>query len=190
MSLLNAHLGRTLLASGAVALVVASCGSDNSDDGSGAAAGSGSGSFVSVASVEGTDVLVDAKGETLYSTEAEKGGKIHCVDACTSFWEPLMASNSDVNAASKQLRDELGVVDRPDGESQLTYDGLPLYTFVEEGAGELKGDGFTDDFQGTHFEWSAAQTDEAAGQSGTNMPDDSDGGGYDSGDSGGGGYGY
>jgi hypothetical protein len=41
---------------------------------------------------------------------------------------------------------------------------MPLYTFAQEGAGKLQGDGFTDDFRGTHFLWQAART------SGSNTP--------------------
>ena len=182
MKLLNSHLGGTFLASGALALLVAGCGASTGDDGSRAGSNGSTNGLVSVASVNGTDVLVDAKGHTLYSADVEKGGQIHCVDACTSFWVPVIASTADVKAAaSTGLGDELGAVDRPDGKSQLTYDGLPLYTFASEGAGELRGDGFTDDFQGAHFKWSAARTDESApsGTPGTGTPGSSgDGYGY------------
>jgi hypothetical protein len=65
---------------------------------------------------------------------------------------------------------------RPDGDMQLTYDGLPLYTFTEEDPGQMEGDGFVDDFQGTHFEWEAARTD---GTPGPATPDEGDDGGFD-----------
>jgi predicted lipoprotein with Yx(FWY)xxD motif len=137
------------------ALGVAACGSD--DDTGATAAGASSG-LVSVATVDGADVLADSSGKTLYTATVEKGGKILCVDACTSFWEPILASSSDAEQAAGETDAKLGVVERPDGQSQLTVDGLPLYTFTEESAGQLEGDGFTDDFQGTHFEWEAART--------------------------------
>ncbi len=159
----------------ALALVVAGCGGDDGDDGASGASGS---SLVSVAGVDGTDVLVDAEGRTLYTADVEKGGQILCIDACASFWEPVIASASTVDAANTALGDEFDVVERPDGESQLTHDGLPLYTFAEEDAGELQGDGFTDDFQGTHFEWSAATADESTTPSEPSTPEDS-GGGFD-----------
>jgi predicted lipoprotein with Yx(FWY)xxD motif len=158
------HIGRTALVSAALVLL-ASCGSSD--------ASSDSGDLVSVASVDGAKVLVDARDHTLYSAEVEKDAQIHCVDACTSFWEPVLASADDVDNASKDLRDALGIVKRPEGESQLTYDGLPLYTFAKEGAGELTGDGFTDEFQGTAFVWAAATTDASTKPSGTpsSVPD-------------------
>jgi predicted lipoprotein with Yx(FWY)xxD motif len=139
----------------ATALVVAGCGGD--DDESGAAAGAATG-VVSVENVDGTDVLADSGGRTLYTAEVEKDGKILCVDDCTSFWQPVLASAGEAEAAAAELDAELGVVKRPEGDQQLTFDGLPLYTFTEEDAGQLEGDGFVDDFKGTRFEWAAATT--------------------------------
>ncbi len=169
--------GNLTAALGAAALLVAACGGD--DGGSDAAGGSPSGALVSVASVDGTDVLVDEEGSTLYSTPAEEGGQIHCVDACTSFWEPLLATSQEAETAASELDADLDVLARPDGDMQLTYDGLPLYTFTQEDAGELEGDGFVDDFQGTHFEWNAARAEGASADSPPATPD-----------GGGGGYGY
>ena len=165
------HIARATFAAGALALVVTGCGSD--DGGSPSSSGTGDG-IVSVAAVDGNDALVDADGQTLYSADVEAAGQILCVDACTSFWEPIIATASEANEASAEIGKQFAVVDRPDGESQLTYKGLPLYTFAEEGPGELQGDGFTDDFQGTHFEWSAAWTDVSA----VSDPPDNPGGGY------------
>jgi predicted lipoprotein with Yx(FWY)xxD motif len=158
---------------GAVALGVVACGSsDNESSGSAAAAGGG---LVSVANVDGTDVLTDSAGKTLYSAAVEKGGMIRCVDGCTSFWDPVGASSAHAKKAARDVGANLGVVKRPDGASQLTFNGRPLYAFAEEGTGKLRGDGFTDDFQGTHFERQAART------SGSSAP---------AGNSSGGGYGY
>jgi predicted lipoprotein with Yx(FWY)xxD motif len=162
---------------GAAALGVVACGS--SDDESGASTAGSSTGIASVANVDGTDVLADSAGKTLYSAAVEKGGKIRCVDACLSFWHPLLASSADAKKAAGELDAKLSVVRRPDGEQQLTFDGLPLYTFAEENAGKLDGDGFVDDFQGTHFEWEAARTSGGSQSSGSSGPsDNSPGGGY------------
>ena len=138
---------------GAAGLGVAVCGSSDSSSGTSTSAG-----IVSVASVDGTDVLADSAGKTLYTAAVEKGGKVRCVGACTTFWQPMLASKAAAEKAAGNLGAQLGVVKRPGGQEQLTFDGLPLYTFAEEGSGKLQGDGFADDFLGTHFQWMAART--------------------------------
>jgi predicted lipoprotein with Yx(FWY)xxD motif len=122
-------------------------------------------------------VLADSEGRTLYTAAVEQGGEILCVDACTSFWEPVVASPQEADAAAAELGAELGVVGRPEGEQQLTFEGLRLYTFAEEDAGQLDGDGFVDDFRGTHFEWEAASIGGGAGSAGSGAPSDGPGGG-------------
>jgi predicted lipoprotein with Yx(FWY)xxD motif len=151
----------------ATALLVAGCGPD---DATGATAHHSA--AISVDSVDGHDVLVDADGRTMYSADVERDG-IRCVDTCVSFWKPVFAAATDIRTVTSGLRSELGTVDRPEGTTQLTFDGLPLYTFTQEKAGQVTGDGFTDDFQGAHFEWSAATPDgseEPATGSGSGSP--------------------
>jgi predicted lipoprotein with Yx(FWY)xxD motif len=162
---------------GAAALGVVACG-DSGDD-SGTSATRASTGIVSVVNVDGTDVLADTAGKTLYTAAVEKDGMIRCVDACASFWEPTLASSVDAKRAAGELDAQFGVVRRPDGAQQLTLDEVPLYTFAEEGAGKLEGDGFVDDFQGTHFEWEAAQTRGGSRSPRSSSPsDDGPGGGY------------
>lgn len=158
MRRLITHSAKLALAIGVAALALSACGGgDDSADTSAADAGAGSG-IVSIQNVDGMDVLADSEGRTLYTAEVEKGGQILCTDGCTSFWDPVGASANEARSASADLDLDLGVVDRPDGDRQLTFEGLPLYTFTEEDPGQLDGDGFVDDFQGTHFEWEAATT--------------------------------
>ena len=158
---------------GAVAVgLVALLGGGGGDSDSATAAKAGSG-LVSMQSVDGTDVLVDSEGRTLYSADVEKGGRIRCTGACESFWDPIEASASEAKAASADLDLKLGVVKRPSGDRQLTRDGRPLYRFKEEGPGQLKGDGFVDDFQGTHFEWQAAAANGGSRSGSSGAPSDS-----------------
>ena len=163
-----------VLAVGAAALVPAACGGGGDrDNGNATAADGGSGSgLVSIQDVDGTNVLTDSAGRTLYTAEVEQG-RIRCTGACTSFWDPVAASPNEAESASADLDLKLGVVNRPDGESQLTFKGLPLYSFTEEGPGQLDGDGFVDDFEGTHFEWAAATTSTEPAPSGSDAPSDS-----------------
>jgi predicted lipoprotein with Yx(FWY)xxD motif len=154
------------------ALGVAACGDDDDDSGTASAATS---AVVAVADVDGEQVLADADGATLYSADVEAGGKIKCEDDCASIWVPAAASADDAASASDELGLGLGTVMRPDGGEQLTLDGAPLYSFAEEGSGELTGDGFEDDFQGTHFVWTAAR---ASGSTPADDQTDSVGGSY------------
>ena len=127
---------------------------------------------MSIQSVDGTNVLADSKGRTLYSANVEKG-RIHCTGTCTSFWAPVDASAKQSKSASADLNLGLGVVKRPDGTDQLTLNKLPLYRFTQEGAGQLDGNGFADDFEGTHFKWAAATTSASSASMGSNQPSSS-----------------
>jgi predicted lipoprotein with Yx(FWY)xxD motif len=160
---------------GAVALGLVALVGGGSDDSAnaGAANASGESGLVSVQSVDGTDVLVDSGGQTLYSAVVEQNGRIRCTGACESFWDPVEATANEADAASADLDLELGVVQRPNGDRQLALEGRPLYSFKEEEPGQLDGDGFVDDFEGTHFEWEAVVTDGGAGPAGSNAPSDS-----------------
>jgi predicted lipoprotein with Yx(FWY)xxD motif len=141
---------RQLVMTAFAALAIAGCGGG----GERAAGGSSPGATVSVKQVGDVgDALVTAGGMTLYTSNVEAGGKIACTGACTSFWKPLEASGTTPSAEGNTGK--LGVVKRPDGTRQVTSNGRPLYTFAEDGAGEVKGDGFTDDFGGHHFVWHA-----------------------------------
>jgi predicted lipoprotein with Yx(FWY)xxD motif len=165
------HLISATLAIGAAGLVLVACGGDDqSGDATAADAGASSG-IVSVQSVDGTNVLADAEGQTLYSADVEMS-RIRCTGACTSFWDPVNASANEARSAAADLDLELGTVKRPEGERQLTFEGLPLYTFTEEGPRQLDGDPFVDDFNGTRFAWAAATTGAQAAPSGSNAPSD------------------
>jgi predicted lipoprotein with Yx(FWY)xxD motif len=155
---------------GLASVLLAACGGGDDDDGGNATAAGADTGIVSVRDVDGTDVLVDADGKTLYSADVEEGGRILCTEACTSFWDPVEVSANQADSAASELGLDLGVISRPDGGEQLTLDGLPLYSFTEEGPGQLDGDGFVDDFQGTRFEWAAATTGASSGSSGSDSP--------------------
>lgn len=114
------------------------------------------------ASIAGTGILATADGHTLYDAKSESAHAIYCIGACTHFWKPLMASERQAQQASSALGETFTVVDRPDGGTQLAIGGHPLYTFTQEGAQELRGNGFSDEFEGTHFVWTAAGANSSA----------------------------
>ena len=60
------------------------------------------------------------------------------------------------------VQGKLSVVDRPDGTSQVTFNGMPLYSFVQDSPGQVTGDGVSDSFGGTDFTWTVASTGTSA----------------------------
>ena len=164
----------------AAALALSACGGGGSSGTSGnnasGAAGSGAAGSdpVSVRQLSGVgSVLVDPSGKALYSPEQEASGKIICTGGCNAFWKPVVAGAAAPKSASGT--GTLGVIKRPDGGVQLTANGKPLYTFVEDSPGNATGNGFTDDFGGHHFIWHVVRAGGttatvAAGGGGTNAP--------------------
>jgi predicted lipoprotein with Yx(FWY)xxD motif len=132
------------------ALTLSACGS-----GSGHAKRSASpADTVSLASVSGVGkVLVDAKGFALYSPVQEKSGTIRCTGSCTSIWLPLTTKGMPSAPAGLQL----GTVMRPDGKTQVTFKGKPLYLFAEDSSPKsVTGNGVSDNFGGRSFTWHVA----------------------------------
>lgn len=176
------------------ALGLAACGDDGDDnddnasggqDAAAATASSGGAAPVALGEIDGTKVLVDANGSALYSAEQEADGKVLCVGSCTAIWEPVAAGAT--GSIESDLAAAIGTVERPDGTSQLTYDGVPLYRFTEEGPGQLTGDGVADSFDGASFTWQVASADEGSSDEGSSESSEST---EESAPSSGGGYGY
>jgi predicted lipoprotein with Yx(FWY)xxD motif len=180
------RLGQIWLAvvAAGVALAAAACGSSSSAatnaPSSPAAHGAPTVATRQISSL-GATVLVDAQGRTLYTLSAERNGRFICTKTstipgstttCTSVWHPLIAHGPVMGNGVASL----GTVIRPDGAGrQVTYRGLPLYTFADDhGPGDAAGNGFHD--VGV---WRAATVGAPAG-----------GGSTGSTSSGGGGYGY
>lgn len=89
----------------------------------------------------GKTVLTTTKGRTLYSLSVEKNGKFICTGSCLSVWHPLM-----VPAGVRPVGPvKLGTVERPEGGTQVTYKGRPLYRFGgDTKAGQANGEGIKD----------------------------------------------
>jgi predicted lipoprotein with Yx(FWY)xxD motif len=132
---------------------------------------------LSAAKVGGVGAVLDtAQGFTLYHLTTEKNGKIQCTASCAKTWPPVLVTGGNIPAAASSLRGKVSTVKRPDGGVQVTYDGLPLYTYSgDTAAGEANG-------QGVQGVWFAVTPAGAVGGTTT-------GSGGGSGSSGGGGYG-
>jgi len=164
---------------------LAACGGSNDDNSDKAPAATGAGGrTVTTQSISGIgDALVDSSGKVLYTNDMDTGSKIACTGQCLTEWVPLAApSGGKPTSDDSAVQAKLGTVKRPDGSSQVTFGGLPIYTFVEDSPGQVTGNGFVDSFGGTQFTWTAATADGApSGSSGTTTSSGSGGsygGGY------------
>ena len=87
-------------------------------------------------------ILVTAKGMTLYYLTAEKNGTIACTGSCTKIWPPFLLRTGQTLRGIHGLPGKLGTMKRPDGSTQITYKGWPLYTYVsDKHAGQMLGQG-------------------------------------------------
>jgi predicted lipoprotein with Yx(FWY)xxD motif len=115
----------------------------------------GSPASVGVASTGLGAVLVDRQGHTLYLFERDSRTMSACTGACALNWPPLRVHGTPLVGSGAKPSD-VGTTARPGGISQLTYNGHPLYTFVnDEKPGDTNGEGINA-FGGSWFAVSPA----------------------------------
>lgn len=86
--------------------------------------------------------LADSRGHALYLFSTDTPGRSSCTDACAKAWPPLTITGSSAEPGGAQgvNPDMIGVLQRPDGSLQVTYNGWPLYGFVQDkGPGQIHG---------------------------------------------------
>jgi len=135
-----------LPAAAAVAAVVAACSSSGTPSGA-PSSSSGGGSrahmvaaagSLKTAKIGGATVLTNVKGFAVYSFTPDTMTKSDCTGACAAAWPPVKGPAT----AGVGLTGKLGTIKRPDGSTQATYNGHPLYTFIKDtGPGTDKGNG-------------------------------------------------
>lgn len=81
-------------------------------------------------------VLVDAQGLPLYYYKLDTPSKSLVSGALASFWPPLVSSSPTITGASGNL----SVTHDPTG-AQVAYNGHFLYTFADDSAGRVSGQG-------------------------------------------------
>jgi predicted lipoprotein with Yx(FWY)xxD motif len=161
----------------AAALIVSACGGSGDSGGEASAPESSSAApTVSVSTVDGVGrVLVDAEGAALYAADQEAGGMVLCTDGCATIWDPLIVDAGETPTGDDGLNGQLGVVRRPEGGRQVTFDGRLLYRFIEDPRpGIVTGNGFEDTFDGRLFTWHVA-TPAGVSTSSSNSTSSSDG---------------
>jgi predicted lipoprotein with Yx(FWY)xxD motif len=102
---------------------------------------SGQAATVGISSTGIGQILVNSQGRTLYLFKADQGTKSACTGACAGAWPPLLVNGKPT--LGKGINASLvGTATRPEGTTQLTYNGHPLYLFAQDQkAGETNGQG-------------------------------------------------
>ena len=86
-------------------------------------------------------ILVSAKGRTLYLFMKDTNGRSACSGSCVTYWPPLV-NTGKLTVGPGVKRSLVGTTKRPDGRLQVTYNKHPLYTFaLDTRAGQTKGQG-------------------------------------------------
>ncbi|MCL5952433.1 MAG: hypothetical protein M1132_12065 [Chloroflexi bacterium] len=86
-------------------------------------------------------ILTDGQGRTLYLFLKDTKKTSNCYNGCASTWPPLISQgkptlSNGVNA------DLVGITQRTDGSSQVTYNGWPLYYYApDQQPGDTRGQG-------------------------------------------------
>lgn len=90
-------------------------------------------------------VLVDADGMSLYLFAPDEGaGESTCYDECAANWPALTVDGEPV-AGDDVDEALLSTTERDDGDTQVVYNGHPLYTFTnDEAPGDTNGQGLND----------------------------------------------
>jgi predicted lipoprotein with Yx(FWY)xxD motif len=132
-----------------LAATAAACGSDNNTSSTSpatsapAAAPSAAGAAATVTTADGSlgTFLTAGDGRTLYLFGKDTSATSTCTGACAAKWPPLVTTGAP-QAAGQAQASMLATSPRPDGTTQVTYAGHPVYLFVGDRApGSTAGQG-------------------------------------------------
>ena len=105
---------------------------------SAAPASNASGGALGMTTINGTAVVTNSKGMTLYWFVPDTSTASRCTGSCATYWPPLIGPVT----AGSGVTGMLATITRPGGAVQVTYDGHPLYTYAGDSApGQAKGNG-------------------------------------------------
>lgn len=91
-------------------------------------------------------ILTDSQGMTLYMYTKDTNNKSACYDECTNQWLPFLTSETQPHL-QEGIPGRLETLTRNDYSRQITYDGIPLYYYVED---KMPGDAFG---QNKEYKW-------------------------------------
>lgn len=91
------------------------------------------------------EIVVDDEGMTVYmfDSDTQGAGESTCSGQCLDNWPPVTTEGSDV--AVDGVTGDVSTIDGPEGATQVTLDGWPLYYFAGDSApGDVTGQAVSD----------------------------------------------
>jgi len=127
---------------------------------------------VKVGTVPGVGVvLVNPDGHTLYTLTDANGAAVACTGACSSVWPPYTVTASTKVKAPKGVKSLSTTSDT----HQVTWKGLPLYTFAGDSGPKMANGNGISSFGGT---WSVVKTGTKTATTPTTAPTTKGSSGY------------
>ena len=81
-------------------------------------------------------ILFDSDQRAIYVFDRETSATSECYGDCAAAWPPVL-TDSDPQAGDGIDAKLLGTTERDDGSTQVTYDGHPLYYYVDDPPGQV-----------------------------------------------------
>jgi predicted lipoprotein with Yx(FWY)xxD motif len=89
----------------------------------------------------GTILAAGPRLMTVYLFEGDKGQASSCSGTCASAWPPVTTASAPTASGTANSA-SLGTITRSDGTKQVSYNGHPLYFFVQDkDSGDAYGQG-------------------------------------------------
>ena len=86
--------------------------------------------------------MVDGKGMTVYyyTKDVKDSGTSTCTGGCLDAWPPVLATADTPTVDG--VTGTVGTIATPDGQKQLTINGMPVYYYAKDlAAGDILGQG-------------------------------------------------
>lgn len=87
--------------------------------------------------------IADSAGSALYMLEGDRDGS-GCIDECIRTWPPVLVEGATPSDSAGLQPGMVGVVQRPDGGTQVAYNGHPLYRYGGDAGAGTAGHGVSD----------------------------------------------
>jgi predicted lipoprotein with Yx(FWY)xxD motif len=91
---------------------------------------------IKVADSQYGPILFDSSNQAIYLFDKENSATSQCYGACAEAWPPVL-TKGEPRAGDGVDAKLLGTTERDDGSVQVTYNGHPLYYYVDDPPGEV-----------------------------------------------------